>query len=63
MPEAMFHVMKRMDEKHARELFCLHAFQQCDPVGGFETLVEGFLRACDGLPLLLKVLGMHLFGK
>ena len=63
MPEAMFHVMKKMDENHARELFCLHAFQQCDPVSRFETLVEGFLRACDGLPLLLKVLGRHLFGK
>lgn len=61
-PEAMLYEMKSMDENHARELFCLHAFRHSSPVSGFEDPVEGFLKTCDGLPLSLKVLGGHLFG-
>ncbi|GLJ34172.1 hypothetical protein SUGI_0686910 [Cryptomeria japonica] len=45
------------------QLFCWHAFLQPFPLSGFEILVKGFLKACNGLPLSLKVLGGQLHGK
>lgn len=46
---------------HSLELFCLYAFSQPHPPQGFEDLVDGFLTACDGLPLSLKVFGALLY--
>lgn len=62
-PEAILYKMAPMHESHARKLFCMRAFHQCEPDQGFENLVDGFLRVCDGLPLLLKVCGALLCGK
>lgn len=44
------------------KLFCFHAFHEAAPPQGYEYLVACFLRVCDGLPLLLKVLGALLYG-
>jgi len=63
LPEAMLYEMKTMDKKHGRELFCWHAFNQPSPVIGSENVVDGFVRKCDGLPLLLKEFGALLRGK
>eukprot|EP01018_Ginkgo_biloba_P026301 Gb_06231 [translate_table: standard] len=49
--------IKGLNEEHAQELFCWHAFLQRRPLKGFEELVKEFLIACHGLPLSLKVLG------
>lgn len=62
-PQAMLYEMKSMAEKHARELFCRHAFNRPSPVIGSENVVDGFMRQCDGLPLLLKEFGALLNGK
>lgn len=53
---------KPLEEKHARELFCQHAFLQPKPYKGFEDLVNEFLKICGGLPLLLNILGAQLLG-
>jgi GTPase SAR1 family protein len=52
-----------LNTQQSRELFCSHAFGRRHPLPGFESLVDGYLKACDGLPLSLKVLGADLFGK
>ncbi|GLJ43674.1 hypothetical protein SUGI_0909200 [Cryptomeria japonica] len=54
--------MKPLDPFHAEELFCWHAFLKSVPVKGFEDIVKKFLRACNGLPLSLKVFGAQLYG-
>eukprot|EP01018_Ginkgo_biloba_P013544 Gb_18730 [translate_table: standard] len=54
--------VKGLDAKHAKELFCWHAFLQPNPGQGFEGLVQEYLVACDGLPLSLKVFGSLVFG-
>ncbi|XP_057863159.2 disease resistance protein Roq1 [Cryptomeria japonica] len=55
--------MPGLNTLHAEQLFCWHAFLQPSPPAEFETLVEEFLKACNGLPLSLKVLGAQLYGK
>ncbi|XP_059065143.1 disease resistance protein RPV1 [Cryptomeria japonica] len=55
--------MPRLNRSHAEQLFCWHAFLQHFPPTGFETLVQDFLKACNGLPLSLKVLGAQLYGE
>lgn len=54
--------MPGLNLSHARQLFCWHAFLQPSAPAEFETIVQDFLRACDGLPLSLKVLGAQLYG-
>eukprot|EP00253_Pinus_taeda_P034629 PITA_34629 len=46
----------------SRKLFCFHAFHKAAPLQGYEYLVAYFLGVCDGLPLLLRVLGALLRG-
>ncbi|XP_057835008.2 disease resistance protein Roq1-like [Cryptomeria japonica] len=55
--------MPGLNDSRARQLFCWHAFLQPSPLSGFETLVERFLKVCNGLPLSLKVLGGQLHGR
>ncbi|XP_059064075.1 disease resistance protein Roq1-like [Cryptomeria japonica] len=55
--------MPGLNRSHAEQLFCWHAFLQHFPPTGFETLVQDFLKACNGLPLSLKVLGAQLYGE
>lgn len=52
-----------LNQQYSRELFCSHAFSRPYPLLGFESLVNRFLEACDGLPLSLKVFGALLCGK
>ncbi|GLJ45355.1 hypothetical protein SUGI_0954640 [Cryptomeria japonica] len=52
-----------LNRLHAEQLFCWHAFLQPFPPAEFGTLVIDFLKACDGLPLSLKVLGAQLYGR
>jgi Leucine-rich repeat (LRR) protein len=62
VPESSIYNVKSLDWQHSEELFCLYAFRQPSPLAGFEFLVEKFTKACDGLPLLLKVFGAFLYG-
>ncbi|XP_057814294.2 disease resistance protein TAO1 isoform X2 [Cryptomeria japonica] len=55
--------MPGLSMPHAGQLFCWHAFLQPFPPPGFEVLVQKFLKACNSLPLSLKVLGAQLYGK
>ena len=54
--------MDGLNTQHSQELFCLHAFSQGYPLSGFEDLVHRYLKACDGLPLSLRVFGGLLYG-
>ncbi|GLJ25361.1 hypothetical protein SUGI_0485630 [Cryptomeria japonica] len=56
------YVMKSMNQSHAKQRFCWHAFLKSSPLSGFEDLVEKFVCASNGLPLSLKVLGGQLHG-
>jgi hypothetical protein len=51
-----------LSEQYSRQLFCSYAFCQPHPPLGFKDLVNEFLRACNGLPLSLKVFGASLCG-
>ncbi|GLJ38067.1 hypothetical protein SUGI_0774860 [Cryptomeria japonica] len=55
------HEMKALDPYYAKQLFCQHAFSQPIPLNGFDKLVEGFLKFCNGLPLSLKVIAGQLY--
>jgi len=61
--ESSVYKLTGLNTPHSRELFCLHAFSQSDPLPGFEYLVDKFLKVCDGLPLSLKVFGARFCGK
>ncbi|GLJ33335.1 hypothetical protein SUGI_0670650 [Cryptomeria japonica] len=52
--------LKGLNREDGRELFCWHAFDQPLPLGGYEDLVQHFVKVCGGLPLSLVVLGRHL---
>eukprot|EP00253_Pinus_taeda_P013384 PITA_13384 len=61
--ETSVYELKGLDLEHSQKLFCYHAFNQPNPLPEFADLVDGFLRACHGLPLSLKVFGALLFGE
>lgn len=58
----MSYDVKPLNRRHAKELFCRHAFLQFKPLEGYEDLVEKFLEICGGLPLSLEVVGGLLAG-
>jgi hypothetical protein len=55
-------VMKFLEEEQARELFMFHAFGNANhvPTKDFKDICMKIIKACDGLPLSLKVLGSFL---
>ncbi|KAJ9686989.1 hypothetical protein PVL29_015729 [Vitis rotundifolia] len=55
--------VKGLNSKEACELFGLYAFKQNLPKSGFINLSCRVLGYCQGLPLVLKVLGSLLFNK
>ncbi|XP_059077929.1 disease resistance protein Roq1-like [Cryptomeria japonica] len=55
--------MKEMSRDQAKDLFCSHASRGQDPPIEYEQLVQRFVHFCGGLPLSLKVLGAHLYGR
>ena len=61
--ESSIYKLTGLNTERARELFCSHAFCHRAPLPRFEALVDKFVRACDGLPLSLKVLGSNLSAK
>jgi hypothetical protein len=61
--DSLIYTLTGLKIEHSRELFCLHSFRRLRPAEGFESLVDKFLEACDGLPLSLKVFGALLCGK
>ncbi|MED6219289.1 hypothetical protein PIB30_034407 [Stylosanthes scabra] len=50
-------------ESEAFNLFCSKAFKRLKPAEGFLDLSEEVVKYSGGLPLALKVLGSHLFGR
>ncbi|CAM6060623.1 unnamed protein product [Sphagnum tenellum] len=55
-------VMKSLEEKEARKLFMFHAFNDANhvPNKDFKNVCIEIIKACNGLPLSLKVLGSFL---
>eukprot|EP00253_Pinus_taeda_P035770 PITA_35770 len=53
--DSSIYKLKGLSTKHSRELFCSYAFCKPYPLQGFEALVNEFIKACQGLPLSLKV--------
>eukprot|EP00253_Pinus_taeda_P015740 PITA_15740 len=52
-----------LNTRHSKELFCSYAFHHSLPPPEFEDLVDLFVKACDGLPLSLKVLAALVCGR
>lgn len=61
--DSFIYHLKELNTEHSHELFCLHAFSKPSPPPEFNDVVDGFLKACHGLPLALKVLGVSLCRK
>lgn len=55
--------VKLLEEEHARELFCRHAFDQPKPPERFEDLTVQSLQICGGLPSSLKILGGYFYNE
>lgn len=55
--EPSIYKLNCLDTEDSRELFCTHAFGKPRPQKRFQNLADKFLRACNGLPLTLKVFG------
>ncbi|OWM63686.1 hypothetical protein CDL15_Pgr008229 [Punica granatum] len=52
-----------MNEDHAPQLFCKHAFRQGSPMAKLSALAKGIVETTGGLPLALEVIGSFLSGK
>ncbi|XP_034674451.1 disease resistance protein RPV1-like [Vitis riparia] len=55
--------VKELNFEEALHLFSLHAFKMDSPQKGFIKLSRCIVDYCKRLPLALKVLGSHLYGK
>ena len=53
--------VQRLNEFDSRCLFNMHAFMSETPVEGFVEFATTVADACRGLPLLLELMGRHLF--
>eukprot|EP00253_Pinus_taeda_P007731 PITA_07731 len=60
--EPSIYKLTGLNTERSSELFCSHAFSQPHPMPGFEDLLNQFVKACNGLPLSLKVFGGLLYG-
>ncbi len=54
---------KLLSDTNASQVLCMRAFGQPEPPPAQAHLVEPVVRACHGVPLVLKVVGGHLKGK
>jgi hypothetical protein len=55
--------MTFLDGEQARELFMFHAFKHANHVtNDFKNISMEIIKACDGLPLSLEILGFYLCG-
>ncbi|XP_028758914.1 TMV resistance protein N-like [Neltuma alba] len=57
------YTMKNMDQSESIELFSWHAFKQPCPKTGFIELSRNIVAYSGGVPLVLEVLGSHLFDR
>ncbi|XP_028758923.1 uncharacterized protein LOC114717868 [Neltuma alba] len=57
------YTMKNMEIWESIELFCWHAFKQPYPKTGFIDLSRNIVAYSGGVPLVLEVLGSHLFDR
>ncbi|PRQ36253.1 putative P-loop containing nucleoside triphosphate hydrolase, leucine-rich repeat domain, L [Rosa chinensis] len=55
--------VKMLEDRHALELFSLHAFKRNEPPSGYLELTQHVIHYAQGLPLALIVLGSHLFSR
>ena len=56
--------METLDKEKSKELFSIHAFATNQPCLAYlEHEVEKIVKACDGLPLSLEVMGSYLYGE
>jgi len=60
---ASIYTVTGLEIQNSWELFYAHAFNKPYPLPGFESLVDEFLKVCNGLPLYLKVFGELLYGR
>lgn len=61
--ESSIYMMTGLDPQYSQQLFCSHAFNHPYPTVEYEDLVGEFLKACQGLPLSLKVIGALLYSE
>ncbi|KAH7284965.1 hypothetical protein KP509_33G004700 [Ceratopteris richardii] len=54
--------IQELSEGNSEWLFCWHAFMSPVPPAHLTEVSKEVIRACQGLPLSLKVLGSHLYG-
>ncbi|XP_027336641.1 TMV resistance protein N-like isoform X2 [Abrus precatorius] len=55
--------IKEWKYKESLELLCLNAFKQGHPQMGYEGLSDRAVHYAGGIPLALKVLGLHLYSR
>ncbi|KAH7430963.1 hypothetical protein KP509_08G022600 [Ceratopteris richardii] len=55
--------IKGLDEEMSKRLFYWHAFREPKPPADLENISQSVIKACQGLPLSLKIIGSHLHGK
>eukprot|EP00253_Pinus_taeda_P036374 PITA_36374 len=60
---ASIYPLTGLNHRYSKQLFCAFAFDRPYPRFGFESLVDNFLEACEGLPLFLRVFGALLNDK
>ncbi|CAN6580192.1 unnamed protein product [Malus baccata var. baccata] len=53
--------VKKLNYRESLELFSLNAFKSKGPLDGYEELADIAIRCAQGLPLVLRVLGSHLY--
>lgn len=61
--EPSIYKLEGLNRQYSQELFCSYAFCQPDPPPEFVDLVGRYIKACDGLPLSLKVFGALVCGE
>ncbi|KAH6557445.1 hypothetical protein KP509_1Z114600 [Ceratopteris richardii] len=54
--------IERLDEEMSKWLFYWHAFMKPKPPADLEIVSHSVIKACQGLPLSLKIIGSHLYG-
>ncbi|XP_050142756.1 TMV resistance protein N-like isoform X2 [Malus sylvestris] len=54
--------VKKLNDHESLELFSLNAFKSKGPLDGYAELADHAIRRAQGLPLVLRVLGSHLYG-
>ncbi|KAH7404924.1 hypothetical protein KP509_15G049600 [Ceratopteris richardii] len=62
-PKDIFLIEGFENRKHSERLFYWHAFLKAEPPAHLLQVSSRIIDACQGLPLSLKVMGAHLYGR